>query len=158
MKSLVAFYSRTGITKKTAEAVAKALGADIDEIIDEKDRKGIAGYLGGGRDALQKKQTGIAFKKSPGKYDLVIIGTPVWGARMTPAIRTYIERHKKQLGNSKVAFFCTMGGSGYERTIEEMGLISGKKPHATMAVLTREVVKDAHGDKVKLFVEEIKKK
>ena len=36
MKTPVVHYSRTGMTKKAAEAVAAALGADIEEIIDQK--------------------------------------------------------------------------------------------------------------------------
>jgi len=72
MKALVVYYSRTNSTKKIAESVAKCLKADIDEIIDKKSRSGPIGFLTGGRDAMQKKETAIEFEKSPEKYDLVI--------------------------------------------------------------------------------------
>jgi len=48
MKTLVAYYSRTGNTKKVAVEIAKNLKADIDEIIDKKDRSGMIGWIIGG--------------------------------------------------------------------------------------------------------------
>ena len=38
MNTLVVYYSRTGNTKAIGEAIAEALNADIDEIIDLKKR------------------------------------------------------------------------------------------------------------------------
>jgi flavodoxin len=43
-KVLVVYYSRTGATRTLAEALAKALQADIEPIIDRKNRSGIFGY------------------------------------------------------------------------------------------------------------------
>ncbi len=40
MKILVAFYSRSGNTKRAAGIIAKTLGAEMDEIIDKKNRRG----------------------------------------------------------------------------------------------------------------------
>ena len=37
-KVLVVYYSRTGATRRLAEALAKALQADIEPIIDRKNR------------------------------------------------------------------------------------------------------------------------
>ena len=54
-KTLVAYYSRTGTTKKVGEAIAKALKADIDEIIDLKKRSGAIGWVVSGKDASQGK-------------------------------------------------------------------------------------------------------
>ena len=44
MKSLVVYYSRTEITKKLAEAIARKTGADIEEIIPKVNYKGKIGY------------------------------------------------------------------------------------------------------------------
>ncbi len=121
MKILVTFYSRTGNTRKLAQQIAKNLNADIDEIIDKKDRTGILGWFSGGKDAFFKKQTQIGFIKNPQGYDLVIVGTPVWIGTMTPAIRTYLTQNR--LNN--VAFFCTFGGKE-SKTFTEMEKLSGK--------------------------------
>lgn len=50
MSRLVVFYSRTGNTKKVAEALARELKCDTDEILETKSRKGILGYIFAGRD------------------------------------------------------------------------------------------------------------
>jgi flavodoxin len=110
MKSLVVFYSRTGNAKFVAETVAAELGSDLEEIIDMKNREGKLGYLSGGSDAARGKETKIAeTKRSPADYDLIVVGTPVWASRITPAIRTYLG--KNDLSGKKVAVFFTQGGS-----------------------------------------------
>ena len=106
MKSLVVYYSRTGNAKFVAETIAAELGSDTEEVIDLKNREGKLGYLGGGSDAARGKETEISeTKRSPAEYDLVIVGTPVWVGRPTPAIRTYL--HKNDLSGKKVALFFT---------------------------------------------------
>jgi flavodoxin len=132
MKNLIVFYSRTGTTKKMAEKMAKILKADIDEIVDRKNRKGIIRWLLAGRDAMKKKTTEITFKKDPSKYSLVILGTPTWAGLPSPAIRTYLTKNKFK----KLAFFCTMGGKNHSKVFIEMESIS-KKPIATLAVQGR---------------------
>ncbi|HBP51341.1 TPA: flavodoxin, partial [Candidatus Shapirobacteria bacterium] len=54
MKTLVVFYSRTGNTRRMGELIAQKLHADIDEIIDQKSRSGIIGWILSGRDAMKE--------------------------------------------------------------------------------------------------------
>ncbi|MBU2540843.1 MAG: hypothetical protein KJ593_02975 [Candidatus Omnitrophica bacterium] len=157
MKPLVVFYSRTGITKQVAEDISNVLGCDDEEIIDTKDRSGAKGYVIAGKDAVMKKGTVIEeVKKDPASYDLVIIGTPVWGFTMACAIRTYIEQKKEAL--KRVAFFITQGSAGGKKTLQDMEKLCGQKPVALMEVLEKEVKRGQAFDKVKEFVDEIKKK
>jgi len=107
-KILVAFYSRNGHTKRAAEIIAKTLNADIDEIKDKKSRKGIIGFLRAGYDATFGKTTEINFSKNPADYDVVILGSPVWNGRVTPAVRTYLLKNRD--GIKKSAFFVTCAG------------------------------------------------
>ena len=156
MKTLVVFYSRTGNTKKVAEEIAKILNADIEEIIDKKDRKGIVGWLKSGRDATFKKSAEIEFVKNPIDYDLVIIGTPIWAFTMTPAIRTYLSENKFK----KVAFFSTSGGSEGKKIFNEMEKIS-REPVATLSLLTKNwpaelnLVKEENFGKIKEFCKKL---
>ena len=43
MKILIAYYSRTGVTRKIAEKLKEKLGCDIEEIESVKDRSGMGG-------------------------------------------------------------------------------------------------------------------
>ncbi|VVB53075.1 Flavodoxin [uncultured archaeon] len=149
MKALVAYYSRTGTTKKVAEAVAKELSADLDEIIDEKNRGGPLGYITGGRDAFLKKQTTIRTQKNPADYDLVVVATPVWADLPTPAARTYIEQNKGKI--RKNAFLITQGGNNQEKPLKELELIAEMKPAAFLALRTKEVADGEYSAKVKEF-------
>jgi flavodoxin len=45
MKSLVVYYSRSGNTRFVAEQISEEIGADIEEIIDIKKRKGLLGLF-----------------------------------------------------------------------------------------------------------------
>jgi len=81
MKSLVVYYSRTGNAKFVAETIASTIGADIEEVVDLKKRGGPVGFLSGGKDATQGKETEIAeTKRQPKDYGLIILGTPVWSS------------------------------------------------------------------------------
>jgi len=130
MKILVTYYSRSANTKTVAQKIAKNLGADFEEIIDKKNRtRKIVGWIIAGRDASTKKLTEISYKKDSSKYDLVLIGTPVWAWTMTPAIRTYLFENKAKIvgkKSPKLAFFCTQGGSGDQKTFIEMAQLSKK--------------------------------
>jgi flavodoxin len=118
VKSLVVFYSRTGNARFVAQTIAAEVGADIEEVIDLKKRSGVIGYLRGGSDAKRGKETEIApTQKSPADYDLIIVGTPIWSGRPTPAITTWLK--KNNLSGKKVAVFFVQGGErpqGIEQT------------------------------------------
>ena len=109
MKSLVVYYTRTGNARFAAETIAAEIGADVEEIVDMKNRSGKLAYLTGGSDARRGKETEIApTKKSPADYDLLIVGTPVWASRPAPAVTTYLK--KNNLAGKKVALFFTQAG------------------------------------------------
>jgi len=119
MKTLVVYYSRTGKTKFVAEKVATELKADIEEVVDLKNRSGRIGFLKAGYDATRDNETKIReTEKSPSDFDLIIIGTPIWNSRPASAIRTYLK--KKDLSEKKVAIFCTNEGMGNEKALERI--------------------------------------
>jgi flavodoxin len=120
MKALVVYYSRTGNTKFVAEKIAQGLGADIEEVIDKKNRSGPIAWLAAGTDAARRSKTEIAeTSKNPSEFDLIVVGTPNWVNKPSPAIRTYLSKY--DLAGKKVASFCvTDGYSGGEKVIEEI--------------------------------------
>lgn len=55
MKVLVAYYSRTNITKKVGDEIAGLLDADVEEIASKVNYNGKIGYMRGGKDAISAK-------------------------------------------------------------------------------------------------------
>lgn len=155
MKTLVVYYSRTGITRKVAAEIAQRLGADLEEIIDLKARRGAWEYLKAGRDAMKRVPAEIGeIKYDPSAYELVAIGTPVWAGNMACAIRTYIGQNKDRI--KKLALFCTMGGSGDQNTFKEMESISGQTAVAKLTIRTREAGKPESEGKIADFAGQLK--
>jgi len=153
MKSLVVYFSRTGTTKKIAEEIAEKLKADVERVIDKKSRGGMIGWILAGRDGMKRELTQInKIEKDPEDYDLVVIGTPIW-VNTTPAIRTYLKENKDKF--KKVAFFCTMGGSGSKDVFMEMEKITGMKPLSKMALRRDDVEGGFYEDDMREFVEKI---
>lgn len=155
---LISFYSRTGSNKKIGIEIAKKIGADYENIIDKTDWGGVFGYIKGGFHAFKKKETNIEFKKNPYNYSMIILGTPIWAGKMTPALRTYIKLNINYLKSKKVALFSVSGsgeGSGFS---EEFNVITGIKPVAFLSLKTFEVKKDDYSSKLKDFIEKINKK
>ena len=155
MKILVAFYSRSGKTKKVAEAISEILKCDKEEIFDTKNRRGIPGFLSSGSDANLRRLTAIKeIKNNPSLYDLVIIGTPIWSSNISTPIRTYLSLHKDDF--KKVAFFCTRLGSDTEKVFVDMRNLSQRTPIALLELTSREVVRDQYMEKVKEFIKNLK--
>lgn len=155
MKPLIIFYSRTGTTKKAAQAMADIFDCDVEEIFDTKNRDGAFGYLKSGKEATLKKLTEIKrTKNNPALYDLVIIGTPVWAFTISSPIRTYITQNKVNF--NKVAFFCTMGNTGSKNAFRDMQKLSGKEPVALLELKTKEVVSGNYFQKVQEFINKLK--
>ncbi len=153
MKPLIVYYSRTGLTKKIAEFLAQELHADLDRIIDKKDRKGATGYLIAGKDATLKKLTDIKFVYNPATYDTIIICGPVWSWTITPAVRTYLELHKESIEEKSFAFVATQGGSGAEKKFKVMQEILEASPIATLIINGEDFRKNKVEEKVDAFIQ-----
>jgi flavodoxin len=150
LKALVVHYSRTGNTEKVAAELANALAADTEAIVDRKGRKGALGYLAAGKDTTRKIPAQIDDpKKDPSRYDLVVIGTPVWVYTVSTPVLAYLQKYAGRF--PEVAFFLTHGGN-FEKTFEDMATAAGRQPKATLAVFEKDLRKGAHVRQVKEFV------
>ncbi|MFW9919605.1 MAG: flavodoxin family protein [Candidatus Thorarchaeota archaeon] len=112
MTHLVVYYSRTGNNRTIAQSIAKALSADIDEIVDKKNRKGKLNWLLAGRDSRAQKLTDIEYKKNPQDYDTIIIGAPIWAWNPIPPLRTYLQ--EVDLKGKRVALFICSKSEAYK--------------------------------------------
>lgn len=137
-RALVAYYSRSGNTRRVAEVIAAELGADLEPITDRTERHGLLGYLRAARDAIRGRGTAIGEPvHNPATYDLVVVGTPVWASAVTPAIRTYLARHAGRLPDA--ALFLTHGGTGRERVFSQMTALCGRFPLGAFALREQEL-------------------
>jgi len=153
-RTLVVHYSRTGHTRAVAEAISAALGADLEEIVEKDKRHGLLGWLRSLRQALAKTPVAIEpAEHRPAAYDLVVFGTPVWAGTISAPVRAYLSAHGAEA--KRVAFFCTLGGSGGDKTLVEMAQLCGAKPAATLAVTERELRSGALREKVTGFATEL---
>jgi flavodoxin len=154
MKILIVYYSRTGSTKKVAEALQTQLACDIEEIKTKKSYAGPVGFILAGKEASQRALPEIEpTEKNLANYDLVILGTPIWAWNISSPLRTYINKNKEKF--SKVAVFCTMGGD-FGKAFEEIELICNKKLEAKIAIKTKDIV-SGNLEVLETFVSDIKK-
>jgi flavodoxin len=151
MKALVVFYSRTGRTRALGHRIAAALNADIEELGDRVNRRGIRGYLRSGRDAWYGRTVALLpLRHDPAAYDLVVVGTPIWNRSVSSPVRSFLRNSRPTLHD--VAFFCTLGGIGSRRVLEQMQHESGKLPIATLAVTEHQLRSAALPEMVRGFV------
>jgi flavodoxin len=123
MKTLVVYFSLTGSTEFVAKIICEQLDADLCEVVDKKHKKGKLIYLKGGSASFREKLTKIEVSKSIDDYDLIIIGSPVWAGKITPAIRTFLSLN--DFSQKKGAFFITLGGDKPEKSFENMRRTTG---------------------------------
>lgn len=155
-KTLVVFYSQSGTTRRIAEALSRALKCDLEEITEPKQRTGFLGYIRSLLEARRGRPAIIAPKKHDvSSYDLVVIGTPVWAWSLSSPVRAYLMATASQL--PEVAFFCTLGASGSERTFAQMSAIVGKKPRAVCAITQRETLSGSYFDRLSTFAKALGK-
>ena len=159
MKILIAYYSRTGVTRRLAEKLSSKLGAEIEVLIDKKKRSGILGWIFGGRDGMKKIPTEIEkIKHDPSKYDVVIVGGPLWGFNsVAPAARTFLTQNISKI--RKVAFFMTRGGAkpSTAALLDLKDVSSGKALDDTLDLRDSELDSDISREKIEAFVQVIKK-
>ncbi len=143
-KALVVFHSRSGYTRRVAQALARQLEADLEEIRIVEPMHGALGYLFCAAESLLQLTPALRpSPRLPSNYRLVIIGTPVWFWNLSSPVRSWLTRNRLQAG--RFAFFCTMGSAGAARTFASMqALTGGAAPLATLALSDRQV--DAGAD------------
>jgi hypothetical protein len=148
---LVIYYSRTGTTATLANAIAAATGADIVPIEDTVERAGAMGFLRSMRDAFGTRRTIIRpLPVDPADYELVLVGTPVWGNAAAAPVRAFFEDHRARL--PAVAFFITDGLSSHETVFRDMATLAGREPVARLGLAYDDVVRGRHAGAVAAFV------
>ena len=124
-KSLVAYFSASGVTKKAAEMLAKVTNSDLFEI------KPSVPYTKADLDWTNKQSRSsvemqdkrsrpeIAEKLADAdKYDTIFLGFPIWWYVAPTIINTFVE--SCDLSGKTIIPFATSGGSGMGKTVDEL--------------------------------------
>jgi len=151
MKTLVAYYSRTGTNGEAAKGLQNILGGDIEQIIDTADRSSIFWCL---KDAMLRRDTKInETKKDPADYGLVVVATPMWAGSLPPATRAYLEGNNGRFKEIALFSIC-MSGAGNKKAMPQFEELAGKKAAASL-LLKKAEMNDS--SKIDGFLKEIKR-
>ena len=94
-KTLLIYYSRTGITKLISETMVDHINADILELQDPIDRSGAWGYMKSAYRAFRHQHAPIEPEKPDvSTYSTVIIASPIWSWNLCTPIHTLFEKNR----------------------------------------------------------------
>lgn len=128
MKTLVAYFSASGVTERVAKAVAEAAGADLFAIVPEQpysdaDLNWKNPLARCNREKLGRKDVPVAGRvENMSEYDTLYIGFPIWYACAPNVVNTFLKGY--DLSGKKIRVFATSGGSGIGKSGEKL------KPYA----------------------------
>lgn len=153
---LVVHFSLTGHTDQVARQIAARCHADIERIEERRSREGVLGHLRSAMEAVLGMRPAIERgRHRPADYDLVIVGTPVWFWGVASPVRTWLQRHHGSLNN--VAVFCTYGGSGHAKALDDLEHLCGHQALARLALSERSVGQCQHDPAFHRFLLELKR-
>lgn len=134
-KTLVAYFSCSGVTKDVAKQLANAAEADLYEIVpqtpytqadlnwnNQNSRSSVEMSNPSFRPAIQGAVADMSV------YETIFVGFPIWWYVAPTIINTFLESY--DFSGKTIILFATSGGSGFGRTVEKLkGSVS---PSATV--------------------------
>ena len=124
-KTLVAYFSASGVTRRVAEKLAAATGSDLYEIKpaepytradlnwqDKRSRSSVEMNDPSSRPALADHAADVA------GYDRIYLGFPIWWYTAPHIIRTFLESY--DFAAKTIVLFATSGGSGLGQMAAEL--------------------------------------
>ncbi len=134
MKKLVAYFSATGTTARAAGELARAIGADLFEIVPEQPytaadldwrNKSSRSSLEMADDACRPAVVGGV--ENMAAYEIVYVGFPIWWYAEPRIVDTFLEAY--DLSGKTIVPFATSGGSGLGKAPQRMAELA---PGATV--------------------------
>lgn len=129
-KTLVAYFSVSGVTAKVAKTLAEAVDADLYEIQPAQP------YTNADLDWTNKKSRSSIEMNDPKsrpailnsvadmeQYNRVFVGFPIWWYIAPTIINTFLESYN--FSGKTIIPFATSGGSGFGNTVDVL------KPHCS---------------------------
>lgn len=124
-KTLVAYFSASGVTARAASGLAQAIGADLYEIRpavaytskdldwqDKTSRSSVEMADPAARPDLADRSADVA------GHDRIFLGFPIWWYTAPRIIQTFLESY--DFAGKTIVLFATSGGSGLGRTARDL--------------------------------------
>ena len=124
-KTLVAYFSASGVTARVAKNLAGAADADLYEIrpavpytsadlnwMDKSSRSSVEMKDKSSRPELADTDADIA------SYDRIFVGFPIWWYTAPTIINTFLESY--DFSGKTIILFATSGGSGLGKTAKDL--------------------------------------
>lgn len=129
-KTLVAYFSCSGVTRRVAQQIASVTGGDLFEIAPE------VPYTRVDLDWTNKQSRSTIEMNDPvcrpaiagtvddmGSYSTVFVGFPIWWYREPSIIDTFLEAY--DFSNATVVPFCTSASSGIGGSATALAELAG---------------------------------
>ena len=152
LKTLVAYFSASGVTKSVAERLAKTAGADLFEIEpakpytaadlnwnDKNSRSTFEANDPTCRPAIASKPLELD------EYSTIFLGFPIWWYVAPAIIKTFLE--SQSFAGKKTVLFATSGGSDMGKTAK---VLEASAPGAT--IVPGAILNGASDAELKQFV------
>lgn len=124
-KTLVAYFSASGTTRKIAEMIAEVGDFSLYEItpkelytsddlnwMNKKSRSSME--MSNKKIRPEITDTDAHIKE----YDTIILGFPIWWYVAPTIVNTFLEKY--DFSGKKIVLFATSGGSGFGNTVKEL--------------------------------------
>lgn len=124
-RTLTAYFSASGTTKRAAERLARSIGSDLYEIrpavaytqadlnwMDKKSRSSLEMKDPACRPALADRDAAVE------QYDRIFLGFPIWWYTAPSIIHTFLESY--DFSGKTIILFATSGGSGFGKTAGDL--------------------------------------
>jgi len=153
-RNLVAFYSLSGHTRVLANQIRLAGAGDLEEISEPDSRLGFPGEARALIDSMLRRAPTIRRPEyDPAKYDVLLLGGPVWSGRIAAPVRTYARSYGARARS--VAFFCTYDSDGAHSAMQELATLCGRHPEAVLAVPAHALVSGGHEEELHRFIRQV---
>lgn len=120
-KTLIVYFSWGGNTRTVANHIHDLIGGDIVEV------ETVIPYPDSYEEVIQIAPGELESDYRPelktkvenmDEYDTLIVGTPIWGGHLTPAMKSFLASY--DLSGKAIAPFCTHGGSGTAQSVNDI--------------------------------------
>lgn len=124
-KTLVAYFSASGVTAKLAKNLANAIGADLFEIKPEKPYTDADLNWNNPKSRSSVEMNDKAFRpavagrvEDMAQYDRIFVGFPIWWYVAPTIVNSFLEQY--DLSGKTIIPFATSGGSGMGNTNRDL--------------------------------------